>query len=267
MLEYESQIRLLVFFAVLVLMALWEIVLPRRHRVASKMTRWINNLGIIFLNTIILRAIFPVMAVGVAVMVEEKSWGVGNVIDLPYIPWIVFCVLLLDLVIYFQHIVFHKLNLLWRLHRMHHIDPDLDVTSGSRFHPVEMILSMAIKIGVVGLFGIPVIAVLIFEVLLNASAMFNHGNVYIPAGLDRIMRLFIVTPDMHRIHHSIIREETDSNYGFFLSWWDRLFKTYSDQPKQGQEKMIIGTGQFLDSKYLKLHWLLAIPFLKSQKSP
>ncbi len=146
---------------------------------------------------------------------------------------------------------------------MHHIDPDLDVTSGSRFHPIEIALSMLIKMGVVVLLGVPATAVFVFEVILNASAMFNHGNIYLPLGLDRVMRLIVVTPDMHRVHHSVLREETDSNFGFFLSWWDRIFRTYQDQPKLGHEKMSIGIGLFQNSKYLNLHWLLAIPFLKN----
>ncbi|MBU3916025.1 sterol desaturase family protein [bacterium] len=267
MLEYEPHIRGFVFLAVLFLVGLWEIIFPRRPLVSSKTVRWVNNLSLVFLNSIILRAVFPIMAVGLAVLAEEKDWGLGNAFDLPRLPWLVFSIILLDFLIYLQHVIFHKLGLLWRLHRMHHIDPDLDVTSGSRFHPVEIALSMLIKMGIVILFGIPALAVFLFEVILNASAMFNHGNIYVPFGLDRVARLIIVTPDMHRVHHSALREETDSNFGFFLSWWDRLFGTYQAQPKLGHDKMTIGVGLFLDSKYLKLNWLLAVPFLKPDESP
>ncbi len=265
MLENEPYIRGIVFLTVLGLIALWEIVFPRKSRVASKTVRWFNNLGLTFLNSILLRFTFPILAVGTAVLAVEKEWGIGNIFDLPTILWIVISIILLDFLIYLQHMIFHKLEFLWKLHRMHHIDPDLDVTSGSRFHPIEIALSMLIKMGIIVLFGVPAAAVFIFEVILNASAMFNHGNIYLPLNLDRFLRLIIVTPDMHRVHHSVLREETDSNFGFFLSCWDRLFRTYQDQPKLGHEKMTIGIGLFQNSKYLKLHWLLAIPFLKTDK--
>ncbi len=262
MLEYEMQARIAAFLGILVLVGLWEIIYPRKKRVASKALRWMNNLGLIFLNAMVLRFVFPFLAIGTAVLAEQKGWGVGYQLSLPYLPKIVLSVILLDMMIYLQHVVFHKFSFLWRLHQMHHIDPDLDVTSGVRFHPIEIVLSMVIKMGLVVLFGIPVEAVLIFEIVLNGSAMFNHGNIMIPLGLDRLLRWVIVTPDMHRVHHSVFREETDSNFGFFLSWWDRIFRTYKAQPQSGHDNMILGTGYFQDKKYLQLPWLLAVPFLK-----
>ncbi len=262
MLEYEAQIRSVSFFAMLAVVGLWEILLPRKNRVASKSLRWLNNLGLVFLNALILRLMFPILAVGTALVAKQEGWGLGNNFQIPFAVQLILGVILLDLLIYGQHVIFHKVPLLWRLHRMHHIDPDLDVTSGARFHPVEIGLSMVIKMGFVWLLGIPAESVLIFELILNASAMFNHGNILIPLQVDRIVRRIIVTPDMHRVHHSVYKEETNTNYGFFLSWWDRLFKTYKEQPKEGHEKMVLGTGYFVDSKYLKLHWLLSVPFLK-----
>lgn len=265
MLEYEAQIRTISFFTILIVVGLWEVFLPRKNRVASKPVRWLNNLGLTFLNALMLRLLFPVLAVGTALLAKEEGWGIGNVFNIPFAIQLVIGVIVLDFLIYAQHVIFHKVPLLWRLHRMHHIDPDLDVTSGARFHPVEIGLSMVIKMGFVLLLGIPAESVLIFELILNASAMFNHGNIFIPLQVDRILRIMIVTPDMHRVHHSIHREETDTNYGFFLPWWDRFFKTYKGQPKEGHDKMVLGTGYFINSKYLKLHWLLSIPFLTSKQ--
>lgn len=264
MLEREAQIRLTVFFAVLIIIALWEIFLPRRKRVASKATRWLNNLGLVALNGAMLRFVFPVLAVGIAILAEQRGWGLFYQFRIPSVAVMFVSVVLLDFLIYVQHLIFHKVSLFWRLHRMHHIDPDLDVTSGARFHPIEIALSMLIKMGFVILLGIPPEAVLIFEILLNASAMFNHGNINLPLSIDSILRWFVVTPDMHRIHHSIFREETDSNFGFFLSWWDRIFGTYTENPKSGQLDMVIGIGQFTEEKYLTLPWLMVVPFLNKK---
>jgi sterol desaturase/sphingolipid hydroxylase (fatty acid hydroxylase superfamily) len=259
----EVSIRLGFFFAVLILVALWERVAPRRTLGYSKKVRWINNLGIVFLNSLAVRLLFPVVAVGMAFLAQERGWGILNRIELPYWMVAAFAVVWMDLAIYLQHVMFHALPALWRIHRMHHTDLDYDVTTGLRFHPIEIVLSMGIKLGVVALLGPPPAAVIVFEVLLNATSMFNHGNIRLPSVVDKVLRLILVTPDMHRVHHSIVRRETDSNFGFSIPWWDRLFGTYRSQPAMGHEGMTIGLEAFRDSKMLSLPWLLAIPFLRT----
>jgi sterol desaturase/sphingolipid hydroxylase (fatty acid hydroxylase superfamily) len=257
----EILTRLGFFFAVLVLVALAERLAPRRTLGYSRKVRWLNNLGIVLLNTLVVRWVIPVLPVGFAVLVQDRQWGVLNQLDLPYWLEVGLAVGFMDFSIYLQHVGFHALPTLWRIHRMHHADPDFDVTTGLRFHPIEIILSMGIKLAIVALLGAPPIAVLIFEVLLNATAMFNHGNIRLPRAVDGGLRLVIVTPDMHRVHHSIIRHETDSNFGFNLPWWDRLFGTYRNQPTMGHVSMTIGLEIFRDPKMLILPWLLAIPFM------
>jgi len=257
----ENTIRLGFFFLIFALVALWELLAPRRELATSKKLRWISNLGITFMNPLLVRLLFPVLAVNMAVKAQERGWGLLNNFDLPYWLDIVVGIVVLDLVIYLQHVMFHAIPILWRLHMMHHADLDYDVTTGLRFHPFEIILSMGIKLSVVVIFGLPAVAVLIFEVLLNGAAMFNHGNIRLPLKIDRILRYFIVTPDMHRVHHSVIIRETNSNYGFNLPWWDRLFGTYCDQPANGHEEMTIGLTQFRDSAKLTLPWLLILPFI------
>ena len=257
----EISVRLGFFFGTLVLVALWEQFAPRRTLGCSRKVRWVNNLGIVLLNTLVLRWAFPVLAVGFSFLVQDRQWGVLNQLDLPYWLEVGLAVGFMDFSIYLQHVVFHALPALWRVHRMHHADPDFDVTTGLRFHPIEIILSMGIKLAIVALLGASPVAVLIFEVVLNATAMFNHGNIRLPQAVDGVLRLVIVTPDMHRVHHSIIRQETDSNFGFNLPWWDRLFGTYRNQPAMGHESMTIGLEVFRDPKMLTLPWLLAIPFI------
>jgi sterol desaturase/sphingolipid hydroxylase (fatty acid hydroxylase superfamily) len=262
-LTHEPTIRLSIFIGMLALMVTWEVIAPKRRRLFSRWQRWPNNFGIVIVNTLLIRLIFPIAAVGIAIYAEERAWGVLNLVELPTALTIFFAVIVLDLVIYLQHVVFHKIPVLWRLHRMHHSDLDFDVTTGARFHPIEIILSMVIKFAAVILLGAPAVAVVIFEVLLNAAAMFNHSNVQLPASFDRVLRLIIVTPDMHRVHHSIVREETDSNFGFNIPWWDRLFRTYCAQPKAGHTNMTIGIDQFQKAKYLRLDKLLIQPFLRN----
>ncbi len=257
----EVSIRFGFFFAALSLLAIWEQLAPRRTLGHSRKVRWLNNLGIVLLNTLVLRGAFPVLAVGFAVIVQDRQWGLLNQLDLPYWLEVGSAVVFMDFSIYLQHVVFHALPLLWRIHRMHHSDLDLDVTTGLRFHPIGIILSMGIKLAVVALLGASPAAVLIFEVALNATTMFNHGNIRLPTTVDKALRSVIVTPDMHRVHHSIVRHETDTNFGFNLSWWDRVFGTYRNQPALGHEGMTIGLEAFRDPKMLRLHWLLAIPFL------
>src|SRR3989344_7898676 len=264
-LHNEVAIRLGFFIGVLTVMALWEILAPRRALTTSKAWRWVSNLGIVFLNSILLRLLFPVAAVGLAAYATGHGWGLFNQIQIPFWAAVIASVVALDLAIYLQHVMFHAVPAFWRLHRMHHADLDFDVTTGTRFHPIEILLSMGIKFSVIALLGTPALAVLIFEVLLNATSMFNHGNIYIPAKVDRVLRRIIVSPDMHRIHHSIYVNETNSNFGFSLPWWDRLLGTYRKSPKDGQVGMTIGIDLFRKQKYLNLPWLLAQPFLSGRR--
>jgi len=267
LLNHESLIRLAAFGGVLAVMALWEVVAPRRRRSMPRLLRWFGNLGVVAIGTVLIRLVFPVLAVGVAMVAAERGWGLFNVIEVP--GWIAFVVsvLLLDLAIYAQHVMFHAVPVLWRLHRMHHADLDFDVTTGVRFHPVELLLSMGIKLGVVAVLGPPAAAVLVFEVLLNATAMFNHGNVRLPLALDRYLRWIVVTPDMHRVHHSVYPVETNSNYGFNLPWWDRLFRTYTAQPRDGHDGMTIGIEQFRTRRDLWLDKMLIQPLRSRTIAP
>jgi sterol desaturase/sphingolipid hydroxylase (fatty acid hydroxylase superfamily) len=240
-------------------MAAWELAAPRRREEIPRLLRWTNNFGLVVLDTLVVRLIFPVVAVGLAVLAEENGWGLFNVFDVP--EWIAFILsfLALDLAIYLQHVMFHAVPALWRLHRMHHADLEFDVSTGVRFHPVEILLSMAIKLVVVAALGPPALAVLVFEVLLNATSLFNHSNIRIPAGVDRVLRWLVVTPDMHRVHHSIRVHETNSNFGFNLPWWDRLLGTYRAQPQDGHEAMTIGIEQFRTRRDLWLDRMLLQP--------
>ena len=260
----ETTIRLACFFGVFLIVAAWEMLATRRLLQYSKVVRWYSNLGITVINSALLQLIFPILAVSLAIMGQERSWGLFNNFSLPF--WLTFglSLLILDFVIYMQHLMFHQVPALWLLHRMHHTDLDYDVTTGSRFHPIEIILSMLIKFSAIAVIGPTPLAVLIFEILLNATAMFNHGNIRIPVKLDRYIRWFLVTPDMHRVHHSIYLEETNSNYGFNVPWWDRLMGTYTAQPRDGHDDMNIGIEIFRDKKYLHLARLLIQPFLSSR---
>ena len=257
---HESFIRLVVFAGVFALMAAWEILAPRREQRIGRGRRWPSNIGVVALDTLLVRLLFPITAVGVALLAEARGWGLFATLELPLWASIVLGVVLLDLAIYLQHVLFHAVPALWRLHRMHHADLEFDVTTGTRFHPIEILLSMGIKLGIVAALGVPAVAVLIFEVLLNATSMFNHANVRIPKTVDRFLRWLVVTPDMHRVHHSIVRRETNSNFGFNLPWWDRLFGTYRDQPAAGHEGMTIGIEQFREPRELRLDRMLIQPF-------
>ncbi len=263
----ESAVRLSVFLGVLVIMAGWELAAPKRRREIPRLLRWTNNLALVALDTILVRLLFPVLAVGLALMAHEQGWGFFNLVEAP--AWIVFVIslLLLDFVIYVQHVIFHAIPVLWRLHRVHHADLEFDATTGLRFHPVEIIISMGIKLGAIVLLGPPAVAVLVFEVVLNASSLFNHGNAKIPTKLEQILRLVIVTPDMHRIHHSIHQTETDSNFGFNFPWWDRLFGTYIAKPKDGHADMKIGIEHFRTRRDLWLDRMLIQPLLRTTNEP
>lgn len=270
---HEGSIRLVFFVGIFAAVALGESVAPRRKLTTSKSSRWFANIGIVVIGALTLRGLFlalrvllPAGAVGIALLAEERHWGIFNNIAVPYWIAVAVCVVVLDFVIYLQHVMFHAVPVLWRLHMMHHADLDFDLTTGTRFHPIEIVLSMAIKISAVILLGAPALSVVVFEVLLNGTAMFNHGNLRLPIGLDRILRLFVVTPDMHRVHHSVFPSETNSNFGFNLPWWDRLMGTYRDQPTRGHEGMTIGLNQFRDPSRLTLLGLLALPFVGRQGS-
>ena len=260
MLPNEIAVRLGAFVAVLVTMALWEVLTPRRPSSYSRIRRWPNNLGIVALNTALVRILLPGAAVGLALIGEQRGWGLLNQVPVPRWAAVLASMILLDLAIYLQHVMFHAVPALWRVHRMHHTDLHFDVTTGVRFHPIEIVLSMLFKLGLVAALGAPAMGVLLFEVLLNATALFNHGNVRMPLGLDRLLRWLVVTPDMHRVHHSILVQETNSNFGFNLPWWDWLLGTYRDQPAVGHNAMTIGIEQFRDARELRLDRMLLQPF-------
>ena len=259
LLSHEPAIRLFCFLSVLGAMVLWELAAPRRRLSVPRLLRWSNNLALVIIDTALLRALFPVLAVGLAVVGETRGWGLLNALDLPSAAAFVVSLLALDLAIYLQHVMFHAVPALWRLHRMHHADLDFDATTGLRFHPGEILLSMAIKLTVIAALGPPAAAVLVFEVLLNATSLFNHSNVRIAPGVDRALRWFVVTPDMHRVHHSIHSSETNSNFGFNLPWWDRLLGTYRAQPRDGHTAMTLGIEQFRTVRDLWLDRMLLQP--------
>jgi sterol desaturase/sphingolipid hydroxylase (fatty acid hydroxylase superfamily) len=256
----EPAIRLGFFIGVFLVVALGELAAPRRRLITPKASRWFANLGIVVINTAVVRLLFPIVAVGMAVIAAQKGWGLFNNFAVPYWAAVMASVIILDFMIYLQHVMFHAVPVLWRLHMMHHADLDFDLTTGTRFHPIEIIISMLIKMAVVVLIGAPPLAVIIFEVLLNGTSMFNHSNLFVPVGTDRVLRLLVVTPDMHRVHHSVFDFETSSNFGFNLPWWDRLMGTYRAQPKLGHEGMTIGLNQFRDPTRLTLMKILALPF-------
>lgn len=261
LLSYEALLRFGSFVTIFAVMALWEVIAARRPQTIKRPHRWFNHFFLVVLDSVLVRLLLPTAALGVAFLTAEQSWGLLNILAVPSVVAVIVAFLLLDAAIYFQHRLFHKISLFWRLHRLHHADTEFDVTTALRFHPLEILLSMLIKIAVVLLLGAPVLAVLIFEILLNATAMFNHANVRLPLWLDRWLRLVVVTPDMHRVHHSVIRRETDSNFGFNLPWWDRLFGTYRAQPEKGHLGMKIGLMEFRSPQDLKLSRMLVQPFV------
>ena len=258
----EKFIRMGFFFGMLAIMALWEILAPRRVLTVSKAVRWVNNLGLVFFNSFLIRLVFPAAAVGMAAFASEQGWGILNYYQTPFWLAVIASIVIMDFIIYLQHVMVHAVPALWRLHRVHHADPDFDVTTGARFHPIEIILSMLIKFATIAVLGPPVVAVVIFEVVLNATAMFNHSNVRLNLTVDKFLRLFVVTPDMHRVHHSVEDDEANSNFGFNLPWWDRLFGTYRDQPRAGHENMTIGIHTYNDPKLVSwLPGMLWLPFV------
>jgi sterol desaturase/sphingolipid hydroxylase (fatty acid hydroxylase superfamily) len=261
-LSNEKEIRMGFFFGMLLLIGGWELIAPTRALTVSKSVRWLNNLGLVFFNSFIVRLIFPMAAVGVATLANQQGWGLFNYFEVSFWLAAIASVIIMDFVIYIQHVMVHAIPVLWRLHRVHHADLDYDVTTGSRFHTLEIILSMLIKFATILLLGPPVVAVIVFEVILNATAMFNHGNISLPKTIDKYLRLFLVTPDMHRVHHSIEDDEANSNFGFSLPWWDRIFGTYRDQPRAGHKGMTIGIHKHRDPKIVSwLPGMLALPFI------
>ncbi len=258
--ETETVIRFGTFLGVFAILATVEVFAPRRRLTTSKRRRWFANLTIVALNPLSVAWVYPVLPIGVALLASEQGWGLLNQLALPYWLEVLIGVVALDFVVYAQHVMHHAIPLLWRLHMMHHADLDLDMTTGIRFHPIEILVSIAIKLAAVAALGAPPLAVLIFEVVLNATAMFNHSNIRIPEKVDRVLRLIVVTPDMHRVHHSVIIRETNSNYGFSIPWWDRLLGTYKAQPAKGHTDMVIGLSQFRDPQKLSLPRLLILPF-------
>ncbi|MEM6414521.1 MAG: sterol desaturase family protein [Pseudomonadota bacterium] len=256
----ESVLRLGAFISVLALMALFEAVFPRRGRGQKRRMRWATNLLLVVIDTIALRLALPIVAMGMAVIAETRGWGLLNQIVWP--PWLemLIAIIVLDFLIYWQHVASHRIPVFWRIHKVHHADRDIDVTTGVRFHPVEIILSMTYKIISICLLGPTVVTVFIFEVMLNTCAMFNHANLRLPLWLDKTIRLLVVTPDMHRVHHSAVVQETNSNYGFSLSIWDRVFGSYIAQPRDGHSAMTIGLSDYQSEAPNSLIWTLTIPF-------
>jgi sterol desaturase/sphingolipid hydroxylase (fatty acid hydroxylase superfamily) len=266
-LSSSEGLRLAAFCGVLIVMLVWELLLPRRTSNIKRTARWPSNLAVVVLDTVLVRLVFPTTTIAVALLAETNGWGLFNVVRLPQWLTLLAGIVLLDLAIYLQHVLFHWLPALWRFHRMHHADLEFDVTTGVRFHPVEILLSMAIKLGVILALGTPALAVLGFEILLSATSLFNHGNVKLPERLDRTLRWVLVTPDMHRVHHSIVTRETNSNFGFNLPWWDWLFKTYRDQPAAGHLAMTIGLEQFRELTEQRLDRMLTQPFRTGGHDP
>ncbi len=260
--ENEPLFRLSVFLILFVVFAAAETIAPKRLRTCPRKNRWLTNLSITVLNTLMLRTMaigLPLLAVGAAIDAGKNGLGVFNWLAWPGWVELILCLLILDFAIWLQHLITHKVPILWRLHRVHHADRDMDVTTAVRFHPVEIALSMILKIGLIYLLGASALAVILFEILLNGTALFNHSNLKLPLAVDAVVRRVLVTPDMHRVHHSVFRTEHDSNYGFALSIWDRMLGTYIAQPRDGHEQMSVGL-EWQDDRPTKLGWSLALPF-------
>ena len=264
LLQNETYVRLTFFFGILTIIAVWEFFSPRRKLNESKLLRWVNNLGLVVFNSFISKLVFPIAAVGIAHEAANSDWGILHYLPISYWQGVFISIILLDLVIYIQHVMFHSLPLLWRLHRVHHADLDYDVTTGARFHTIEILLSMIIKFIAIVLIGAPATGVIMFEIILNGMAMFNHGNIRLPSKIDSFIRTIFVTPDMHRVHHSILADETNSNFGFNLSIWDKTFGTYKKEPDKGHENMTIGIDLYRDRKECTfITGMLMMPFYKN----
>jgi len=263
---HEPVLRVGFLLGMVGIMSIWEMLAPRRPLSVRKTYRWANNWGIVLTNTVLLRLLFPAGLVGLGLLVESRGWGLLQMLDLPVWLAVLIAVVILDFTVWAQHVLFHVVPWLWRLHRMHHADLDIDLTTGLRFHPIEIFLSFGIKAGAIVLIGAPAIAVLIFEIILSSLALFNHSNARIPVAVDRWLRWLIVTPDFHRVHHSWLPQETNSNYGFNLSLWDRSFRTYRAEPRDGHDGMTIGLPLFREPAWERLDKLLIQPFVASDDS-
>ncbi len=259
--ENEMQIRLISFISILSVIAIWEVAAPRRKLTVNKGIRWLNNGSIILLNTLIVRLALPILPVLLAVKLSNHGSGLFNMLEIPLYLKVFFSIIIMDLILYLQHAMFHAMPLFWRLHMVHHADLDLDVTTALRFHPIEILLSTGLKLAIVMVLGPPAVAVMIFEIILNGAAMFHHGNIKLPSAFDRILRKLIITPDMHRIHHSVIIRETNSNFGFNIAWWDYIFGTYRAQPMNLHENMPIGLMQYRKTGDMNFFKLMALPFI------
>lgn len=262
--DHEGAIRLSVFLTLFAVLALSEWVKPRRKLVVSKGQRWTTNIAILLIDSVLVRLLFPAAAVGVALWADAADFGLFNTFGVPFWAAAVLSFVVLDFAVWLSHVLSHKVPLFWRFHRMHHSDRDIDVTTAIRFHPIEIVVSMLWKVAWVILLGAPAVAVILFEIVLNGTAMFNHSNLKLPLWADRLIRLVVVTPDMHRVHHSAIGDETDSNYGFNLPWWDRMFGTYIDQPALGHDGMTIGLNEWQDDRPSRVGWSLKVPFLPNR---
>lgn len=260
----EPQIRLAVFIGLFLLLAVLELAAPRRELHHSKKRRWFTNWMIVLIDSALLRLVFTGAAVGAAIWAQANGYGLFQMVEVPFWLAVAISFVVLDFAIWLAHVASHKIPVLWAVHRMHHSDVDFDVTTAIRFHPIEILLSMVWKIIIVVALGAPAVSVLIFEIVLNGGAMFNHSNLKLPLWLDRALRTVIVTPDMHRVHHSILHHETDSNYGFNLAIWDRMFGTYVDQPEKGHGRMTIGIKEWQDERPTRLLWSLNVPFIRQK---
>ncbi|MBU2486648.1 MAG: sterol desaturase family protein [Alphaproteobacteria bacterium] len=260
----EPVIRLLAFSTIFIALAAIELLAPRLERDemrgALKSRRWMTNLAMVVLSSVALRIVFPLAAVGTALWAQANGYGLFPRIGLPLWAAGILAFVVLDFAVWLEHVVSHKWQWLWRIHRMHHADTGFDLTTALRFHPLEIVLSMFWKAAVIIALGVPPVAVLVFEIVLNGAAMFNHANIRLPKPVDAVLRLLIVTPDMHRIHHSTDPRETDSNYGFNLAIWDRLFSTYTETPRRGETGIEIGLSEWRDSRTASLGWALVLPF-------
>ncbi len=256
----DNQMRLAIFLGTFCVMALLEWVLPKRDTALPKGRRWLTNWGIVVFDSVLVRLVMPILPIGVALYSSEQGWGLLNWIALPGWLSVLIAFVVLDFAIWLQHLISHVVPIFWRLHQVHHADRDIDVSTALRFHPIEILLSLVWKFGWVLLLGAPALAVFLFEAVLNAAALFNHANVKLPVGLDRLLRLLVVTPDMHRVHHSVVPQETNSNYGFNLSIWDRIFGTYIAQPQAGHDDMVIGLNRYQSDKPGQFVWSILLPF-------
>ena len=258
-----QELRLIAFLSILSLVIVWEMIQPKRQLSQSKSKRWLNNITLVVLDSLMVRLLLPIGAAGVALWAEDKQIGLLHYLHLGSTANLLLAIIILDLIIYWQHRLFHVVPLLWRLHQVHHADRDIDVSTGLRFHPIEILISMLIKLTAIIVLGVPAIAVILFEVILNGMAMFNHGNIRLSKALDSILRVLVVTPDMHRVHHSTLKHETNSNYGFNISLWDKVFGSYHAQPDMGHQSMNIGLEQHQNKPAHSILWMLALPFISA----